>query len=60
MLNLTRRVNDQVYIETPLGRIEVMVCYIDRRSGRVTLGIKAPAAFNIARAELVDDERRRA
>lgn len=58
MLTLTRKAAQQIYIETPAGRITIVVFFADR--GRATLGIKAPAAFNIARAELVDDERRRA
>jgi sRNA-binding carbon storage regulator CsrA len=60
ILNLTRHVDEQVYIETPWGRIRVMVCAVDRKYGRVTLGIQAPLSFNIVRAELVEGERKRA
>lgn len=50
MLILTRRMEEEIYIETPEGRITLKVINLDPRS--VKLGIDAPKEFTIYREEL--------
>ncbi len=50
MLILTRRSEEEIYIETPEGRITLKVISLDPRS--VKIGIDAPKEFAIYREEL--------
>jgi len=50
MLILNRKGEEEIYIETPEGRITLKVMGIDGKS--VKLGIDAPKAFPIYREEL--------
>ncbi len=50
MLVLNRKIDEEIYIETPEGRITVKVVGIDGRS--VKLGMDAPGKFPIYREEL--------
>jgi carbon storage regulator len=51
MLVLSRRVGDEIIIETGADRITLVILDTDR--GKVKIGIEAPIEFNIARAELL-------
>lgn len=59
MLVLVRQRDEDVYIATPEGRITIRILGVQTVyegqpcSPRVRLGIEAPAAFNVARAELL-------
>jgi len=48
---LTRFKNESIIINTPAGRIEVVIMYTGR-DGKVRLGITAPKAVTIHRAEI--------
>lgn len=57
MLVLNRKSNEEIYIETPEGRITIKVIDIDGKF--VKIGIDAPQSFPIYREELykqVNDE----
>lgn len=58
MLILTRRIEQSIYIETPDGRVQVMVLGVER--DRVKLGILAPVSVRVLREELAGEQQREA
>ena len=59
MLLLVRTINQQVFIDTPLGRVTIKVMKVQQehegthlKYPRVSLGIDAPASFVIMREEI--------
>lgn len=47
MLVLSRVINERVFIDTPSGRIDVVI--VEVRGDRVRLGFEAPRTFQIHR-----------
>jgi len=52
MLVLNRKNNEEIYIETPEGRITILISDVDGKSARI--GIDAPKSFQIYRKELFE------
>jgi carbon storage regulator CsrA len=52
MLNLERKLNQKIMLDTSDGQITIMVTLIEH--GRVKLGIDAPDSVHIRRSELID------
>lgn len=50
MLVLSRKDDERIYIDTPGGRIVIVVAKVE--FGRARIGIEAPRSFKILRAEL--------
>lgn len=54
MLNLTRRVGESIVIGPD---VVITVVEIDRRQGRVWLGVRAPRSVPVDRAEVAERKR---
>jgi len=52
MLILTRKKEEEIYIETPSGRIIIKIVDVDGKN--VKLGVDAPKIYSIYRKELID------
>ena len=52
MLVLSRRPGEIVIVDTPGGRIEIML--IEMRGDKAKLGIKAPSEYPVHRLEVAD------
>ena len=52
MLVLSRRPGEIVIVDTPGGRIEIML--IEMRGDKVRLGIKAPSQYPVHRLEVAE------
>jgi carbon storage regulator CsrA len=51
MLVLTRRPHEAIYVDTPAGRIEVIL--VKTGENRSRIGVKAPPEWPVNRAEIV-------
>jgi carbon storage regulator CsrA len=51
MLVLSRKLGEKIMIDTPLGKIEIVVS--DIRRDLIRVGIEAPKSYKILREELV-------
>lgn len=53
MLVLSRRIDEEIVIETPQGQIYVMVISVDIK-GKVRLGVSAPREVPVHRREVLE------
>jgi carbon storage regulator CsrA len=53
MLALTRRLDEELELRTPVGEVLAVIKILEVRGGRVRLGIEAPPRVAIVRKELL-------
>jgi len=53
MLALTRRLDEDLELRTPVGEVLAVIKILEVRGGRVRLGIEAPPEVAIVRKELL-------
>jgi carbon storage regulator CsrA len=53
MLALTRRLDEDLELRTPVGEVLAVIKILEVRGGRVRLGIEAPPEVAIIRKELL-------
>ena len=56
MLALTRRLDEDLELRTPVGEVLAVIKILEVRGGRVRLGIEAPPEVSIIRKELLQQE----
>ena len=59
MLVLMRKKNEEIVIVTPDG-VEIVVLVVDQRGDKTRLGVEAPRAFQVHRAEVWETIKRQA
>jgi carbon storage regulator CsrA len=53
MLALTRRLDEDLELQTPVGEVLAVIKILEVRGGRVRLGIEAPPEVVVIRKELL-------